>query len=214
MNSIINYYNSGKIKFGISGDRLNKLLPILKTIKNKRVLDVGCASGYLGKILKENGNYVVGIDASSRDIVKAKKVLDEAHVINLETDSLNRFTNQFDFILFSEVIEHLFNPEIVLKKICKCLKSGGQILITTPNMVHIYVRLQFLFGKFVYREETVINRSHIHFFTYNSLKELVESLNLTVIAENSLVFPRTLAGIWKLWPSVFAHTTIILCKKK
>lgn len=213
MNSIINYYNSGKIKFGISGDRLNKLLPILKTIKNKRVLDVGCASGYLGKILKDNGNYVVGIDVSSKDIYRAKKVLNEARVGDVENDNLGK-PNTHDFIIASEVVEHLFDPEKTLKKLVLTLKPAGKILLTTPNILHLYNRLKFFFGKFEYKEETVINRSHIHFFTYDSIRKLAESTGLRIVKDNSLISPRTLAGIWKLWPSVFAHTTIILCEKK
>ncbi len=202
------------MNFGISGDRLNKLLPLIAEIRNQRVLDVGCASGYLGKILRDNGNYVVGIDTNTKDIIKAKKVLDEAYVVNLETDNLNRFQGKFDFILFSEVIEHLLNPEAVIKKICKCLKPNGQILITTPNILHIYLRYRFLLGKFIYKDETVINKFHIHFFTHTTLKNLIKSIGLTILKDNSLVFPRTLSGIWKFWPNMFVHTNIFLCKKK
>lgn len=213
MNSIINYYNSGKIKFGIAGDRLNKLLPILAEIRDKKVFDVGCASGYLGKILKDNGNYVVGIDVSSRDIFKAKRILNEAYVGDVENDSLGE-PNTYDFIIVSEVVEHLFDPEKTLKKLVLTLKPGGKILLTTPNILHLYNRIKFFFGKFEYKEETVINRSHIHFFTYDSIKELTESVGLRIVEDNSLIFPRTLANIWRLWPSVFVQTTIIVCKKK
>lgn len=202
------------MNFGISGDRLNKLLPLFAGIKNQRVLDVGCASGYLGKILKNNENYVVGIDTNTKDIIKAKKVLDKAYVVNLETDTLDRFHGKFDFILFTEVIEHLLDPEAVIKKVCKCLKPNGQILITTPNIVHIYLRYQFLLGKFIYKDETAINKFHIHFFSHATLKDLIKSIGFIVLKDNSLVFPRTLSCLWKFWPAMFVHTNIFLCEKK
>lgn len=201
------------MNFGISGDRLNKLLPLITEIRNKNVLDVGCASGYLGRILRNNGNYVVGIDSNTKDIIKAKMILDEAYIVNLETDNLTRFCGKFDFILFSEVIEHLLSPEAVLRKICKCLKPKGRILITTPNIVHIYLRYQFMRGKFIYKNETVINKFHVHFFSHTTLKNLIKSVGLTILKDNSLVFPRTLSGLWKFWPAMFVHTSIFLCEK-
>src|SRR5688572_24540602 len=90
---------------------------------NARILDVGCSSGNLGAALKEQkGDTVVGIDIDEPDIQKAKQVLDEAHVVDLEKDDLGRF-GKFDVIIMADVIEHLIDPVGVLKKLRPLLKS-------------------------------------------------------------------------------------------
>lgn len=198
----------------MSGDRSNKILPLLTGLRNLVVLDAGCASGYVGAFVKKHDNYVVGLDSTKRDVELAKKVLDEAYLFDLESENKIEFFRKFDFIIFTEVIEHLFEPEKVLKKLVSWLKPGGQILITTPNFAHFYNRWNILWGKFEYQEDTVINRSHVHFFTYDTLKKLIISCGLEIIDENHLIFPRTLNFLWKFFPRLFAHQLIFVCKKK
>lgn len=198
----------------MSGDRSGKVLPLLNKLHGLTVLDAGCASGYVGAFVKKRGNYVVGIDSTERDIAFAKKVLDEAYIFDLENDISKKFSKRFDYIIFSEVIEHLFEPEKVLKKLVGWLKPGGNILITTPNFVHIYNRWDILWGKFEYQEDTVINRSHVHFFTYDTLQDLIATSGLEIVNGNHLIFPRTLSFLWKLFPGLFAHQLIFVCKKK
>lgn len=197
----------------MSGDRGGKILPLLRKLRKLVVLDAGCASGYVGEFVKKGGNYVIGIDGNKRDISTAKKILDEAYVFDLEKEDRLKFHNRFDYIIFSEVIEHLFEPEKVLKKLVGWLKPGGHILITTPNIVHIYYRWNFLLGRFNYKEDTVINRSHVHFFTYNSIKELISSVGLKIVDDNHLIFPRTLNFFWKFIPRLFAHQIVFVCQK-
>lgn len=207
------YYQNKPVCFRMSGDRGGKIFPLLRKLRKLVVLDAGCASGYVGGFVRKNGNYVIGIDGTRRDILVARKSLDEAYVFDLEKDDRKKFRNRFDYIIFSEVIEHLFEPEKVLKKLVGWLKPGGYILITTPNIVHIYYRWNFLLGRFNYKEDTVINRSHVHFFTYDSIKELIDSVKLKIINENHLIFPRTMNLAWKYFPRLFAHQLIFVCQK-
>lgn len=210
---IADYYNQKKIPFGICGDRRDKIFPLVANLKGKKVLEVGCATGYMGVRLRKQGNYVVGLDISKKDIQKAKKVLDRAYVVDLESDDLPKMGTKFDLILITEVIEHLFDPDTVLKKILTVLKPNGEVLISTLNFLHLYNRYRMLKGKFEYVEETIVNKSHIHFFTYSTLNKMLSSLGLRVVKENNIIFPRTLAAIWKTWPELFAYHMVFLCKK-
>lgn len=211
---IADYYNLKKIPFGISGDRRNMTFPLLTDLADKKILEVGCATGYMGEKLRKQGNYVVGLDISKKDIQKAKKVLDQAFVVDLESEKLPKLNFKFDLILLTEVIEHLFEPELVIKKLVTVLKPEGQILISTPNFLHLYNRCKMLCGNFEYIEETVINKSHIHFFTYSTLKKTIDSLGLKIVKENHVIFPRTLSFVWKAFPELFAYQIIFLCQKK
>lgn len=213
MKSIRDFYNKRGICHGISGDRKDKMLPLLEKFKKSRVLDVGCATGYIGSLLKERGNYVVGWDMVVRDVEKARQVLDEAYVVDVESSHWPKCTTKFDLIIFSEVIEHLLGPERAVRKLLSYLKPGGSILVTTPNILHLYWRIRFLLGRFEYKEESVINPAHLHFFTYETLKNVARANNLRIEAENHVIFPRTLALLWKHWPNLFAYQSVLLLKK-
>ena len=92
-----------------------------------RVLDVGCARGYIGSKIKSMGNFVVGIDISQSAAEKAKEVLDEVYVCDLEKDC-PEFSEKFDLAILPEVLEHVFDPVEVLKKISSNLNDGGEII--------------------------------------------------------------------------------------
>jgi hypothetical protein len=71
------------------------------------------------------------------------------------------------------VIEHLYDPAVVLKKVKPLLKKDGLVIISTPNIANWLVRLRLLFGLFDYKDEGVMDKTHIRFFTLKSLKKLI-----------------------------------------
>lgn len=213
MNLIFDYYNNKTVPFSIGGRRRKKTMPILVNIHNQKVLDIGCATGYIGVVLKKQGNYVVGIDITKNNIAKAKKVLDEAYVFDIENDNVKVLGKNYDLIIIMEVIEHLFDPEVALKRFLPLLKPHGRLLVSTPNIVQIYNRLKMFLGIFEYKEETVVNKSHIHFFTRPTFLKLISDLNLKIIHESNVILPETLSPIIKFWPNLFSHQVIILAEK-
>ena len=213
MSSIFDYYNKKIIPFGINGRRRKTTLSLLEGIKNKKVLDIGCASGYIGAVLKKQGNYVVGIDITKKDIAKAKKSLDKAYVFDIENDNTKILGRGYDLIVMIEVIEHLFDPEKAIAKFLPLLKSDGKVLISTPNFVQIYNRIKIFFGIFEYNEETVVNKSHIHFFTRPTFLKLISELGLDIIKEENVILPETFSFVLKFFPNLFSHQIIILAEK-
>lgn len=213
MSVISNYYNKKIIPYSMGARRKRKTMPLLIDVHKKRILDVGCASGYIGETLRRQGNYVVGIDIVKKDIAKAKKVLNKAYIFDIETDNTKILGENYDLIIMVEVMEHLFDPEEAVKRFLPLLKPGGQILLSTPNVVHLYIRLKFLLGIFEYQEETVINKSHIHFFTRPTFIKMIRKLDLEIVKENDVVLPETVGFILKIWPSLFAHQMVAVCRK-
>lgn len=214
MNSIFDYYNTKIIPYSLGGRRRKKVMPLLENLRNKKILDVGCSSGYIGAALKKQGNYVVGLDITKKDIAKACKVLDQAYVFDIEKDNLAKLGKNYDLIIMAEVPEHLFDPEAAIARFLPLLKPNGQLLLTTPNLVHIYNRLKMTLGIFEYKEETVINKSHIHFFTHTTFLKALKNLGLEIVQENHVVLPETLSPFLKYWPSLFVFQMVILCRKK
>ncbi len=91
---------------------------LLKHIKKewKEVLDIGCSSGALGVAIKENGTRVSGIEAFPEAENKQKEKLDHVVLGDIETMDMPYEEEQFDCVIFGDVLEHLFDPWAVIEK--------------------------------------------------------------------------------------------------
>jgi 2-polyprenyl-3-methyl-5-hydroxy-6-metoxy-1,4-benzoquinol methylase len=146
-----------------------------------RVLDVGCGSGVHGADLKRALEHrVTGVDLSEESIVKAGGRLAAAHVADVTKPDAYPFEAGFDVLLFSDILEHLYDPAAVLRDHLKLLKPGGHVVVSLPNVAIWNVRLELLFGRFCYQDTGTLDRTHIRFFNQRSFFELLESCGLEV----------------------------------
>jgi len=159
-----------------------------------------------------SNNYVVGVDISELAIQEASKVLDKAVAFNLE-ETWPDLGDKFDLAILPEILEHVFDPVRVLKRVNENLKPDGQIIITTPNILIWTNRVKFLFGNFKYTNQGLMDFGHIRFFTYRYLKEVLRNSGFEIEKESHIIFPGKLTRLLKFWPSLFANQFIARVKK-
>jgi SAM-dependent methyltransferase len=195
---------------------------------NKIILDVGCATGYLGKELKLKGNKVIGLEISEKAAEEAKRDLDEVIIGNIEEIDLPFSEKYFDVIICADVLEHLFDPKNILIKLRKYLKDDGEMLVVIPNIAYWAIRLQMLLGKFEYEEQGILDNGHIRLYTYKTAKELVGEAGLNIIKTEFTIGGNRMLGmpvlggtlifissiLLKLFPSLFACNFIFVLMKK
>jgi len=142
---------------------------------NKRVLDVGCDTGYLGETLTAFGNTTSGFEVNEITAAQARSKLERVEVGDLErTDLVELFgRGAFDVVVFGDVLEHLRDPLPVLRQARPLLAPGGSVLISTPNIAHGDVRLALLSGRFRYNKLGILDETHTRFFTRDSLVEFL-----------------------------------------
>jgi hypothetical protein len=88
---------------------------------------------------------------------------------------------QFDAVLFGDVLEHLLRPEAVLRYArANWLSPGGWLVVSVPNSGHWIFRREVLFGRFPYRSYGLFDRDHVRFFTLASARRLVAECGLEV----------------------------------
>lgn len=149
---------------------------------DKDVLDVGCASGYLAKALKERGNRVSGIEYMPEEAEVARPFLEKLVIADLTAISLvDEFgEGLFDAIVFADVLEHLPDPLETVRGAVPLLKPGGSIIISIPNVAHGAVRLGLLQGSWNYTYTGLLDATHLRFFTRKTLETMLSDAGLTV----------------------------------
>src|SRR5262245_51995427 len=137
------------------------------------VLDVGCSAGLLGLLLaKDQTIRVDGVDCDGQALERAKGHYRKVRLADLERDDVATLTGggTYDVVVLADVIEHLRDPRSVLARIRPALKSGGQLIISTPHVGYVGVVAELLHGDFTYRPTGILDETHLRFFTRSSLK--------------------------------------------
>jgi 2-polyprenyl-3-methyl-5-hydroxy-6-metoxy-1,4-benzoquinol methylase len=152
---------------------------------NKRVLDVGCATGHMTKYLASNGCSVVGIEMEKDFAQQAAPYCEQIIVGDIQTKATReQIKGTFDTIIFGDVLEHLASPEQVLLDIKSHLDKDGIVVISLPNIALWRIRIALLFGKFKYSDRGVLDRTHLRFFTLQSAKELLHQTGYIILSQN------------------------------
>lgn len=139
----------------------------------KKVFEVGCGYGNFGEQVKARNPaveyYAMELMPEAAKIAATK--LDHVFCGSIESASLA--TGEFDCIIFGDVLEHLYNPLDVLRKMRAMLKPDGCILCSVPNVQHHSILATLLAGDFQYQDMGLLDRTHIRFFTYASFIKLL-----------------------------------------
>jgi SAM-dependent methyltransferase len=139
----------------------------------RRVLDVGCADGFVAEGLRERGHHVTGIDLTARPGVKAR--VDEFLEADLDDGLPLALADAppFDVVLAADVLEHVRDPEALLREIHDVLATDGRLLVSVPNFGHWYPRLRVASGRFDYDRRGILDRGHVRFFTKRSFERVL-----------------------------------------
>lgn len=134
------------------------------------VLEVGCDCGAnLAQIHNLFPKaFLFGIEMNASAALVASSFGDVRQG-NIEDCNLSYSEQKFDYILFGDVLEHLRDPEKVIRYCRQFLRPGGKIIASIPNLMHYTVLQELIKGNFTYQDMGLLDRTHIHFFTYNEI---------------------------------------------
>lgn len=159
--------------------------------RGRTVLDLGCAAGAYARELSRRGCRVVGVEADPEAAKQAALWCDEVITADLERLDLVEAMGErrFDVVLAADVLEHLKDPDRVLRGAASLLTEGGYLVAVVPNVAHGSVRLALLGGEFPYSDLGLLDRTHLRFYTLRSLQELLEGSGFTPVYTDRMPAP-------------------------
>lgn len=189
------------------------------------VLDIGCGPGLLARKLGEKGAQTDGIDANNPDAVWTG--IESYRQADLEKTGDLAFERKYDCIILADVLEHLRNPNDLLRSIRATLKAKGKLIASTPNIALWYMRLSLLLGRFNYGDRGILDRTHVHLYTMATFEKLLLESGFRVTGRRTTSLPfelvfqstgksvlvRSLDWIYhtltRLWPTLFAYQFVL-----
>ena len=190
--------------------------------EGRRVLDIGCAGGYLAEILAKRGFSVTGIDLAGAAHPHG------IHFVAADVDrGLPALDGCFDFILCADVLEHLRNPLGLLRECRERLAPGGALIASLPNSGHAYFRWHVLMGRFPQHDRGLFDRTHLRFCTWHGWVDLLARAGFLIEALHcsgvpvGLALPKWQGSFWvrslerlsfesaRAWKSLFAYQFIV-----
>lgn len=149
------------------------------------ILDAGCGNGWLTSLYKD-GHEVVGIDLADANLRRIRDL--GIHAVKFNLDAPMPFADAvFDTVVCSEILEHIFTPDQLLREIMRVLKPGGRVILTVPNLHCLRNRMDVLLGKYtpfvefrVYADSSDqiahVGVQHIHHYTISGMTSILRDL--------------------------------------
>ncbi len=166
----------------LSNENSSQAQLVLLTGNNKRVLEAGPATGYVTRVLKERGCSVTGIEVDEQAAAIAEPFCTRMIVGDIEKMDLSATFGEerFDVVIYGDVLEHLVDPDRVLENTRQILAPGGYVVASIPNVAHASLRLALLRGDFSYTDLGLLDRTHLRFYTRETVDELFRTTGYVI----------------------------------
>lgn len=187
MSTIDTYYQTVRYRVNSKQDmehlslrKFKVFKPLLQGMKFRNVLDAGCGDGRLAALVKDfSGAEAYGVDISKKGVAIARSFGIKAKVADI-SKKIPFEDNFFDLVICTETIEHVADPDTLLKEIYRVLSPTGTLLLTTPNLSSWTNRILFNLGIYpIFMEASTETKVGYGFFSrFINSKELVGHIHV------------------------------------
>lgn len=154
-----------------------KIARYVRSLGAGPVLDVGAATGQLGRLFGRD----LEVDAIEPDAVSAECARPfYRRVFGASVEAAELPAHHYRVLICADILEHTVDPAAVLRKLAEASTSDARFVISVPNIAHIAARAIILTGHFPQHDRGIFDRSHLHFFTRETLLALVRDAGLRV----------------------------------
>lgn len=173
-----------------------------------KVLDVGAASGTLARMCQSKSLRLFGIEPNPDWAQIASPLYEKMWVCSI-SDIDSELLAGFDAVVLGDILEHLPDPETVLKKLVECQPLKALFIISVPNIANLWIRLNLLLGRFDYADRGILDRTHLHFFTRRTLIRMIQNSGLEILSIQVTPIPLELVSrFFVTLPGRFVHAVL------
>jgi len=182
--------------------------------QGRQLLEFGCSTGFLSRHLVERGCNVTGVEIDVEAADRARQWCHKVLVGDLnKQDWSDGLSREYDTILFGDVLEHLVDPETVLRRAADFLLPDGRVIICLPNIAHWTIRTSLLMGKFEYTSAGILDVTHLRFFTPDTARKLINDAGYRIISTHPILGGGKIGGqIRRLFPGLFTKQIIFVAQ--
>lgn len=168
-----------------------ELLSIIP-VDSRRIIEIGCSTGALAREFKKKSpdcNYF-GVDIFSEYVEVARNHCDDTMCLDIELvdDAFWMQHRDRDCWIFGDTLEHLQNPWRILKKIRSVVPRAGAVVACIPNAQHWSMQVKLAIGDFRYQDKGLLDRTHLRWFTRQTIIELFADTGFKIEAASSRIF--------------------------
>jgi 2-polyprenyl-3-methyl-5-hydroxy-6-metoxy-1,4-benzoquinol methylase len=164
-------------------DPINPLNRIASAIpEDATVLDIGAGNGLLAAVLRRTHERITidGIEPNAAAAAMAKPAYRRLWVGYAQDHLAEIGSGGYDFLVVADVMEHVPDPVAFLQELADAAPGGARILLSVPNVAFAAVRLSLLHGDFAYVDSGLLERTHLRFFTLETLRETFAQTGLAI----------------------------------
>jgi SAM-dependent methyltransferase len=158
-----------------------------------KILDLGCSGGALARRLRDRGHHVTGVD--SMRVGDVDEQVSQFFLGDLERGIPDEVGSSFDIVIAADLLEHLRDPDRLLRDVRRRLRPGGMLLASVPNFGHWYPRFRVAVGRFDYDQRGILDRTHLRFFSRQSFRRLARASGFLVVNVRSTGLPVDVLGL-------------------
>lgn len=197
-------------------DRIVRAVILNRSTERVRILEIGSENPHYvmdwASKLRLSTELISCVDISSEVVKLLAQRGFQASQVDVATEDLPFETGAFDFVIMSEVLEHLTDADHALDEVHRVLKNDGHLILTTPNLAAWFNRVQLLAGfqpiftetgtQFVFGRGPFVPVSrpvgHLQVYTIRSLRDLLRFHNFRAIHVEGLYFSAEFSVTWPL----------------
>jgi SAM-dependent methyltransferase len=156
-----------------------QIVSLVQRLGRAPILDVGAAQGFLGQLLNGSGLAIDAVEPNGYWAERATPFYRRVFASTIEDAALPAAT--YRVIVCADVLEHTVDPVGVVQQLRRVATDDALFIISLPNVAHLAVRLLLLAGKFPQMERGILDRTHLHFWTLDTARDMLRAAGLEVV---------------------------------
>ena len=204
-------------EFDVEGD--SAAAKIIHMVRDgSRALEIGAGPGSIARELKRINNcHVTALDIDRQFVERLTTICDAAYQADLNDSNWPQVLekdDKFDVVIAADVLEHLSDPWKTLSLIRGLIKEDGEIIISLPHVGHCAVSACLINGDFDYRDEGLLDRTHIRFFGLKNIQSLINGAGLNIHEAQFVVKRPEATELANQWSRLTSETQQCLISNK